>query len=462
MQAILIRVGADHSYGRWNAPVDPDTGEFVYAPTPEKDRDGFRPGCARDYAEIRPAVEAMAERQGLRSAADLGWPEELDEAPAHLDPDFEHLTYGDLGTARGAVLRELVAGDLLVFYAGLRPIRPCRDNLLYAIVGVQVVRDVVWAGEVPRAEWDANAHTRREDHSAWDVVVRADPRRSGRLTRCLPIGEYRRNAYRVRRDLLETWGELSVNDGYIQRSARPPRFLAPERFHEWFERQDVELVHENNPPAQDPPVVVVHLRQPRRNDPGEKRSDPFWEFGSFGCTGCHASNLLHPDHADELAGVRLGFVQGGPHGMKLVLLTPPVRVVRHGRVCEVRWDASARPFRYDAAPLVIDNAGRSDIPGFRKRLRGVARASWMAAFSSRFRSKRTPLPEELARQVRCVDDERLNGAGPGELADSYVETMPWPPAQPDEAREPTYARLLKKANARKPRAAGPEASGPEG
>jgi hypothetical protein len=38
-------------------------------------------------------------------------------------------------------------------------------------------------------------------------------------------------------------------------------------------------------------VFVVMLRRPRKND---RRSDPFWEFGSFGCTGCHGKNLLHP------------------------------------------------------------------------------------------------------------------------------------------------------------------------
>ena len=37
-----------------------------------------------------------------------------------------------------------------------------------------------------------------------------------------------------------------------------------------------------------PPVFIVHLRRPKKNDPEEMRSDPFWEFGSFGCTGCHS------------------------------------------------------------------------------------------------------------------------------------------------------------------------------
>ena len=60
---------------------------------------------------------------------------------------------------------------------------------------------------------------------------------SGRLQRCLPIGEYRDRAYRVRRDLLEEWGGLSVKDGYLQRSARLPRFLDAPRFMDWLESQ---------------------------------------------------------------------------------------------------------------------------------------------------------------------------------------------------------------------------------
>ncbi len=69
---------------------------------------------------------------------------------------------------------------------------------------------------------------------------------SGRLQRCLPIGEYRDRAYRVRRDLLEEWGGLSVKDGYLQRSARLPRFLDPHRFMGWLESQRPVLMQANN------------------------------------------------------------------------------------------------------------------------------------------------------------------------------------------------------------------------
>lgn len=36
-------------------------------------------------------------------------------------------------------------------------------------------------------------------------------------------------------------------------------------------------------------VIVVHLRRPK--NASDMRDDPFWEFGSFGITGCHAHDL---------------------------------------------------------------------------------------------------------------------------------------------------------------------------
>ena len=70
---------------------------------------------------------------------------------------------------------------------------------------------------------------------------------SGRLRRCLPIGELRNGAYRVRKDLLGTWGGLDINDGFIQRSVRLPAFLDADRFYQWFLKQRYELVANNNP-----------------------------------------------------------------------------------------------------------------------------------------------------------------------------------------------------------------------
>jgi hypothetical protein len=164
----------------------------------------------------------------------------------HLDPDFEHLTYGDQGERGKQLLAKVGAGDLLVFYAGLRDVlRPKR--LVYAIVGLFVVDEIVHARDVAPDRWAENAHTRRElKPDAGDVVVRARPSESGRLERCIPIGDFRERAYRVWPHLQEEWGGLGVRDGYLQRSARLPEFVDAQRFHDWFRVQHVGLIQRNN------------------------------------------------------------------------------------------------------------------------------------------------------------------------------------------------------------------------
>ncbi|OFV97128.1 MAG: hypothetical protein A3F68_01085 [Acidobacteria bacterium RIFCSPLOWO2_12_FULL_54_10] len=246
MRAILVRVAVDHSYGCWNAPVDPSSGRFVYVPIPEKDGTTFLSGLAYGYDRVMPALNEFCEQFSLHPTDRLGFPEPLKKRHMHLDPDFEHLTYGDRGDRRGAGISEMTESDLLVFYSGLRPIRPVKDKLIYAIVGLYVVRDVVLARNVPHDLRYQNAHTRKKEIGDPDIVVRGKPGVSGRLERCIPIGEWRDRAYRVRKDLLKAWDGLSVRDGYIQRSAVPPTYNNSERFYDWFRRQSVKLVNRNN------------------------------------------------------------------------------------------------------------------------------------------------------------------------------------------------------------------------
>ncbi len=241
MKAILIRVGVDQAYGEWNAPLDPESGRFVYVPIPESRP--FRPGLERPYREILPSLQQFASSIGLESR--LGPPPRLLDRSMHLDPDFEWLTYGDNGDKRGTGLKHLSDGDLLVFYAGLRSVREPR-KLVYGLVGLFVVDDVLPAVSIRAKHFKINAHTRVRKIAVADIVVRAKATVSGRLTKCIPIGEWRDRAYRVRPSLLKKWGGLSVNDGYIQRSARPPTFLNTRKFYRWFVRQRVELIQRNN------------------------------------------------------------------------------------------------------------------------------------------------------------------------------------------------------------------------
>jgi hypothetical protein len=202
---------------------------------------------AVSFGPFREALAAFSPSGSTASRGACVLPELLDRRYPHLDPDFGRLTYGDNGLRRGRALCDLVAGDLLVFFAGLRPVSPCPHRLIYAIIGLYRVAEVVLLKDVPRDRWAENAHTRKLRQGPNDVIVRGRPGVSGRLMRALPIGEYRDRAYRVRRDLLRVWGGLSCNDGYIQRSAVPPAIREPHRFLRWFAAQGSVIVAANNP-----------------------------------------------------------------------------------------------------------------------------------------------------------------------------------------------------------------------
>jgi len=191
-------------------------------------------------------------------------------------------------------------------------------------------------------------------------------------------------------------------------------------------------------------IVVVHLRRPRKNRPNDKRSDPFWEFGSFGLTGCHGRNLMHPKRAGELVGARLAFVQGGSHGARLVFLSPPIRTVKHKNVVEARWKP-ARPFKYSSAPLIVAQDGKTDFPKFKgifSALRGVA---WTSKFSSGYRTCCRFLPADVAREL-ARNFGRAYLSTDDSLAKKYEEALPFLPPKVDKKRRQTYTDLLLKAS----------------
>ena len=244
MKALLVRVGIDSTFGKWNAPIDPQSGEFVYLPIPE-----FMPShkhLERCYTETLPVLKRFCEKYKLELARDLNFPSTLLNKKMHLDPDFHELTYGDNGARRGVIMSRMKSGDVLAFYSSLRPIKESTQTLIYAIIGLYVVKEVVCVGDVEKKRWQQNAHTRRVKPQATEIVVRAKKNESGRLESCIPIGEWRDRAYRVRKDLIKKWGGLSVNNGYIQRSAVPPALTHPQRFYDWFLKQNVRLIPSNN------------------------------------------------------------------------------------------------------------------------------------------------------------------------------------------------------------------------
>ncbi len=236
MKVLLLRVGIDTTAGHWNAPAKLSSREFVYVPIPES-TDDFRPNLERKYSEIEAVISAFGVKLPLH----------LRKQSMHLDPDFEHLTFGDQGS-RGARIRKLEPGDGIAFFASFRPLdQPVTvEPLVYALIGFFRVGKIELATAVHSNLWHTNAHTRRNVASgSSDVVVFADPESSGRLERLIPIGEFRKKAYRVRSDLLQEWGGLDVTDGYIQRSAVPPFFNDGLRFCSWLKAQNIQLLQKN-------------------------------------------------------------------------------------------------------------------------------------------------------------------------------------------------------------------------
>jgi hypothetical protein len=137
-----------------------------------------------------------------------------------------------------------------------------------------------------------------------------------------------------------------------------------------------------------PNLFIVFLRRPGRKD---GRSDPYWEFGSFGCTGCHDDNLLNPEKDHVNTGDRLAFVQGGDEGCKLLLVTPPVQRVQHGTTgVELRWNRVTQPFRYNSkhAPVLAESGlVNTKLVELGKLVNGANRTTAQAKLASRFRSR---------------------------------------------------------------------------
>lgn len=234
MRGLLVRVGADQSEagGDWNGVVDSRTGEFAYVPIPEAQP--VNPCFATSYEGFEDAV--------TRFGATL--PAHLACRNAHLDPDFEQLTYGDRRKRASQIQQNVGEGDLLAFYASLRDVHS--RKLVYALVGLFHIAKISLARDLPPDQWHCNAHTRREPIGETDIVVFAAPGVSGRVERCLPIGEYRDHAYRVRAEVLDAWGGLGAKNGFIQRSARLPEITNATRFLDWFKSQNVTLIARNN------------------------------------------------------------------------------------------------------------------------------------------------------------------------------------------------------------------------
>lgn len=190
-------------------------------------------------------------------------------------------------------------------------------------------------------------------------------------------------------------------------------------------------------------VIIVLLRRPGRTN--DERSDPFWEFGSFGLTHCHKKNLLHFKRAKLREGKRLAFAQGGKEGFKLVYLSPPIKIQKHRNVCEATWEPKGMPFRYETAPLLINNFGETEFAQIKKEIKDANRFTWSGKFSSKFRTRCTPLSPEISKEILKVFMERRNDGDRTLFARKYFEALPYKPNPICEDREALYLKLLAKA-----------------
>lgn len=180
-----------------------------------------------------------------------------------------------------------------------------------------------------------------------------------------------------------------------------------------------------------PNIFIVHLRQPVSSK--DQREDPYWEVGSFGCTGCKEKTLLNPNpkrnRIDILNGSRFAFAQGGAKGTRLVFLTPPVKVKQreiNGKPrLEVRWKPWKRPFRYEKAPFLVDKSGETDFPRLKPYFGNVNRSTWAGKFGSRFRSCVEPLlgDGDDAKEIEKKFDKRFRAAKPYMIARSYLDAI---------------------------------------
>jgi hypothetical protein len=146
-------------------------------------------------------------------------------------------------------------------------------------------------------------------------------------------------------------------------------------------------------------LYFVFLRRP--GDLSDRRNDPFWEFGSFGRTGCHKKNLLHPRHSRLKDGDRLAFLQGGEGEIRVIALTPPIKVAGSTERIELMWDKAYRPLPYSKAPLLISNRNETAFPQVISalRLKDTNRTTPCGAAASRLRSRTTAVSFELSREL---------------------------------------------------------------
>ena len=115
--------------------------------------------------------------------------------------------------------------------------------------------------------------------------------------------------------------------------------------------------------------------------------------------------------------------------------------VLHAGSCELEWAPAEMPLAFADAPTLVETAGHADIPALLDEIAGVARHTLVAQFASKFRSRRKPLANAVAREV----EEAMQAASVNCAARTthYVECLPFPPPRVDHHRHGTSQELLR-------------------
>ncbi|WP_431062562.1 hypothetical protein [Methanobacterium sp.] len=214
---MLLRVGIDKGTDGSLAPIFED-GSFEYIPLSETDKTSEKRTFDNTFG-----------RKGKKFAYYL--PEKIKDRKLHFDPEFDTYTYGDTGY-KSKYLLKLNKGDLLVFYAGLKPYNNTNFEEALYIIGYLTVEKVIDFSALSENEINEfsiflsnNAHIKRISGYNNVVVVYGNKKKSKLLDNAILISERKLNSIGRKYHAVSAQIEKSLGiSGSIQRSI-PPRFI---------------------------------------------------------------------------------------------------------------------------------------------------------------------------------------------------------------------------------------------
>jgi hypothetical protein len=184
MKIALLRIGIDTGTGGIHGPLFND-GTFEYIPIP----DGFNIDNRTYGNSYGKSGKSLVEYFPIKRR------NEIRDQSIHVDPEFDTFTYGD-PTPPKAGLRNLLSGDLLVFYCGLTGYDFNSAPALY-IIGYFIVEFAGYAKDFTASDlrnlFGQNFHTKHSsvfEHQKERLVLVKGSQKSRLLQRAVCISEY--------------------------------------------------------------------------------------------------------------------------------------------------------------------------------------------------------------------------------------------------------------------------------